>query len=172
MRFLLYLLLCSLSAECGSVFVDLALYLAVGRLCLGGAFLLSYLSRASSTSGTDSSAAYPCCVELFHAPSFSFSQARLLSARDLQHRTWRPALLSARGLHHCIRRLSCGLLEDGHRHVLDLAASHRLGHLCLLLHWWSHCSVPRNIDLFLKLFDITSTRSFQGVLISSGTFLL
>ena len=27
-------------------------------------------------------------------------------------------------------------------------------------------------DLFLKLFDITSTRSFQGARISSGTFLL
>ena len=50
------------------------------------------------------------------------------------------ALLSARGLHHCIRRPSCGVLEVGHRHLLDLAASHRLGHLCLLLHLWSHCS--------------------------------
>ena len=52
----------SLFAECGSVFVDLALYLAVGGLCFG-------------------------LVEL--SCSRSLSQARLLSARDLQHRTWR-----------------------------------------------------------------------------------
>ena len=62
-------------------------------------FLALFHSRASCTSGTDSSAAHPCCVELFTI-SFSLSQARLLSARDLQHRTWRrlsTALLSARG---------------------------------------------------------------------------
>ena len=60
-------------------------------------------------------------------------------------------LLSARGLHHCIRRLSCGLIEVGLRSVLDLAASRRLGHLCLLLHLWSHCNFLRHLDLFLKL---------------------
>ena len=53
-----------------------------------------------------------------------------------------------------------------------LAASHRLGHLCLPLHLWSHCSFPRDPALSLKLFDITSTRSFQGVRISPGTFSL
>ena len=53
------------------------------------------------------------------------------------------------------------------RYVLDPAASHRVGHLCLLLHLWSHCNF-----LFLKLFDITSTRCFQGVLISPWTSLL
>ena len=44
--------------------------------------------------------------------------------------------------------------------------------LCLLLHLWSHCSLLRNLGLLLKLFDITSTRRFQGVLISPGTCLL
>ena len=102
-------------------------------------------ARVPCTYGTDSSAAYPSCLELFHA--LFLSQARLLSARDLQHLTW---------------RLSCSLLEVGLRYVLDLAASHRLGHLCLLLHLWSHCSFLRDLDLSLKLFDITSTRSFQG----------
>ena len=37
---------------------------------------------------------------------------------------------------------------------------HRLGHLCLPLHLRSHCSFLRDLDLFLKLFDITSTRNF------------
>ena len=46
------------------------------------------------------------------------------------------ALLSARSLQHCIRRLSCGLLEVGIRNVLDLAAGHRLR--------------LRNFGLFLK----------------------
>ena len=40
--FTFFLAVHSLSAECGSVFADLALYLAVGGLCLGGAFLLSF----------------------------------------------------------------------------------------------------------------------------------
>ena len=37
---------------------------------------------------------------------------------------------------------SC-LFEVGHRHVLDLLASHHLGHLCFSL----HCSFLRNFDL-------------------------
>ena len=95
------------------------------RACLGGAFLLS----------------------------FTFSRARLLSARDLQHRTWRP---------RWVCRLRCCLLQVGRRHVLDLAASHRQGHLCLSLHLWSHDSVLRNLDQLLNLFDITSTKKFPG----------
>ena len=73
------------------------------------------------------------------------------------------ARLSARFLHPCIWRLSCGLLEVEPQDVLDLAASHRLGHLYLSWHVWSRCSFLRDLDLFLKLFDITSTRSFQDV---------
>ena len=53
----------STNVPLAAVFADLALYLAVGGLCLG-------------------------LVQLFTL-SFSFSQARLLSARDLQHLTWR-----------------------------------------------------------------------------------
>ena len=104
--------------------------------------------------------------------SFSLSQARLLSARDSATSYLATARRSARSLHHCIRRLSCGLLEVGLRYVLDLAASHRLDHLCLPLHLWSHCSFLRDHDLSLKLFHITSTRSFHGVRISPWTFSL
>ena len=85
--------------------------------------LLSYHSRASSTSGTDSSAAYP----------WSFSRSLSLKLAGSRSATcYLPTeLLSARGL--------------------DLAASHRLGHLCFSWHVWSRCSVLRDLDLFLKL---------------------
>ena len=73
------------------------------------------------------------------------------SARDLQHRT-------------CLR-LRCCLLEVGLQYVLDLAASHDPGRLCLPLHLWSDGSAT------LKLFENTSARSFQGVRISPGTSL-
>ena len=47
------------------------------------------------------------------------------------------------------------------------------GAICAyFLHLWSHCSFLRDLDLSLKLFDITSTRSFQSVPISPGTSLL
>ena len=85
---------------------------------------------------------------------FSFSSS---PARDPQHRTW---------------RLRCCLLEVGLRRGLDLAASHRLDHLYLSWHLWSHDSFLPNLDQLLKLFNITSTRSFQGVRTSSGTFSL
>ena len=52
---------------------------------------------------------------------------------------------------------------------LHFTASHRLGPPCLSWQVWSHCSFLRDLDLSLKLF-ITSTRSFHGVVISSGTF--
>ena len=92
-------------------------------------------------------------------PIFVWSFSRSLSSptRDLQQ----TAVLSARGLHHCTWRLRCCLLEVGHRYVLDLAASHHRGHLCSPLHLCRHCSFLRDHDLFLKLFVITSTRSFQ-----------
>ena len=128
--FLFCLLPCTVFLLNAAVFADLALYLAVCGLA---------------------SVELSCSLT-----SLSLSQARLLSARDLQHRTWRQRCL----------------LEVGLRYVLDLAASHHLGHLCLSLHLQSHCSFLCNLDLFLILFDITSTRSFQGVRISSGTLLL
>ena len=55
------------------------------------------------------------------------------------------------------------LSARGRRHVLDLAASHRLDHLYLSWHLWSHDSVLRNLDQLLKLFVITLTRSFQDI---------
>ena len=91
-----------LSAECGSVFVDLVFVPRCLRACLGGAFLLSYHYRASGTSGTVSPAAYP----------WSFSRSLPLSsspARDLQPFTWQ--------LRFC-------LLEVGHRLVLDCFSWH------------------------------------------------
>ena len=66
----------SLSAQCGSVFVDLALYFAVGGLCLG----LVELSCSRSLSF-----------------SLSLSQARLLSARDSAKSYLATELRSARG---------------------------------------------------------------------------
>ena len=96
-----------------------------------------------------------CLSLLFGAVrALSLSQARLLSARDLQHRTKRL---------RCVRRLRCCLLEVGHRHVLDFAASHHLGHLYLLRHVWTRDNFLRNLGLSLKLFNITSTRGFQDV---------
>ena len=44
------------------------------------------------------------------------------------------------------------------------------GHPCLPLHLCRHCSFLRDLDLFLKLFVITSTRSFQCVLIVTWTW--
>ena len=83
-------------------------------------------------------------------------------------------LLSARGRHHCTWRLSCCLLEVGLQCVLDLVASHRPGSRVLLKArvLQLHNGVLCNLHLFLKLFDITSTRSFQDVLISSGMFFM
>ena len=109
--------------------------------------------------------------EASHALFLFLSSSTAVSSRSATSYL-ATALLTARSLHHCIRRLSCGLLEVGLRYVLDLAASPHLGHLCLLLHLWSHCSLPRNLDQLLKLFDIALTRSFQCVRTSSGTFLM
>ena len=80
-----------------------------------------------------------------HALFFFLSSSSAVGSRSATSYL-ATALLSARSLHHCIRRLSCGLLEVGLRCVLDLAASHHLGHLCLFLHLWSHCSFLRNLD--------------------------
>ena len=54
--------------------------------------------------------------------------------------------LSARGLHPCIWRLSCGLLEVEPQYVLDLAASHHRGRLCFSRHMWSRCSFLRDLE--------------------------
>ena len=141
------------------------------RACLGGAFLLSFTlvlqARLAPIPRLPILAvwSFSRSLSLFLSSSFVVGSRSATSYLS-------TALLSARGLHHCIRRLSCCLLEVGLRYFLDLTASHRLGHLCLPLHLWSHCSFLRDFDLFLKLFYITSTRSFLGVRISSRTFLM
>ena len=55
-------------------------------------------------------------------PALLLSQARLMSARDSATSCLAAARLSLRGLHRCIRRLSCGLLEVGLRYVLAIGA--------------------------------------------------
>ena len=77
----------------------------------------------------------------------------------------------------CCRFEICNIVpgayaEVGCRQVLDLAACHRLRHLYLSWHLWSYDSFLRNLDQLLKLFDITLTRSFQGVRIPLGTSLV
>ena len=157
MRFPLYLLLCTVLLN-AAVFVDLALYLAVGGLCLG---LVELTCSVSLSCFKHVWHRFFGCLSLepFHA---LFLLLKLAGSRSATLNL-ATARLCARRLHHCIRRLSCGLLEDGLRYVLDL------GYLCLPLHLWSHCSFLRDLDLSLKLFVITSTRSFEGVRISPGT---
>ena len=118
-----------------AVFADLALYLAVGGLCLGWVELSCPLaqSRASSTSGTVSSAACPCCVELLALSYHILCQARRLEICNIE-----PG--------DCAAVCSLG----GHRYVLDLAASHHRGRLCFSRHMWSRCSCLRDLDLFPK----------------------
>ena len=80
----------------------------------------------------------------FLSLSLSLSQARLLSARDSATSYLATARLSARSLHHCIRRLSCGLLEVGLRYVgplLRVIVWAICAYLCTL---WSHCSFLRD----------------------------
>ena len=102
--------------------------------------LLAWLCTSLSAGGPRSGGAFLL--------SFTFSFTSSSSARDLQHRTWRL---------RCCLRLSYGLLEVGRRHVLDLvASSHRLNHLYLSWHLWSH-------DSFLTSSRNSSTSYGQGV---------
>ena len=94
---------------------------------------LSPQSRASSTSGTDSSAAY-LCVELLTLSYHFLSQAR-----------WLEVCIIAPG--DCDAVCS----RSGIGNFLDLAASHHRDHLCFSWHVWGRCSYLRDLDLFLKL---------------------
>ena len=77
-----------------AVFVDLALYLAVCGSTSVESFLLSYHPRASSTSGTVSTAAFPQSF----SRSYSLKLATaLLSARGRHSLHLATELLSARG---------------------------------------------------------------------------
>ena len=86
-RLLFFSLRCIVFLLNAAVFADLALYLAVGGLSLGLVELSCPLtqSRASRTSGTVSSAAYPCCVELLTLPYHILSQARRLEICNIAH---------------------------------------------------------------------------------------
>ena len=146
-----------LSAECGSVFSFLCLLPCTVFLLMRPS-LLTWLC-------TSLSAGLPRWS--FHALFLSSSPAR-----DLQQKTWRLCFCLLEVGIHCTWQPSCCLLEVGHQQNLDFASSHHLGHLCFSWHVWTSCSFLRNFDLFMKLFVITSTRSFQDVHISSGTNLV
>ena len=126
----------NLSAECRSVFADLALYLAVGGLAS------MELSCSLTTLVLQARLAPIPRLPILAVRSFpdlilSLSSSSVVGSRSATSYL-ATARLSARSLHLCVRRLSCGLLEVGLRYILDLAASHHLGLLC-------------NLDLFLKL---------------------
>ena len=88
------------------------------RACLGGDFLLSFTLVLQARLAPI--LRLPILAVWSFSRSLSLSQARLLSARDLRHRTWRLHCI-CRGRQHCAWRLSCCLFEVGRRFVLDLA---------------------------------------------------
>ena len=109
--------------------------LSVGFASVGWSFpALLPQSRASSTSGTVSSAACPCCVELLTLPYHILSQARWLEICNIEPGDC-AAVCSRSGIGVCF----------------GPAASHHRGSLCFSLHMWSRCSFLRDLDLFLKL---------------------
>ena len=102
--------------------------LSAGFASVGWSFpALSPQSRAPSTSGTVSSAAYPCCMELLTLSHHILSQARRLEICNIE-----PGDCAA----VCSR---------------SVAASHHRDPLCFSWHVCSRCSFPRDLDLFLKL---------------------
>ena len=107
-----------------AVFADLALYLADGGLasvelpCSLTTLVLQ--ARLAPIPRLHILVVWSC------SRSLCLSSSSLVGSRSATSYL-ATALLSARGLHHCIGRLSCGLLEVGLRYVPDLAASHRLG---------------------------------------------
>ena len=127
------------------------------RVCLGGAFLLSCHSRASSASGTRSFSQARLSLELFNKKLFRLQASA--GSRSAFTITWR--------LRFC-------LLEVGHSTAPGPCCGSSSGSSVLLMArvLQLHNSVLCNLDLFLKLSDITSKRSFQDDLISSGMFLM
>ena len=116
-----------------------------------GAFLLSYHSCAKHVWHRFFGCLTLLCAAV-HALSLSLSSSSVVCSRSY--------LRLRSGLHHASG--DSELLDVGLRYVLNLAAN-RLGHLCSSLHLWSHRNFLRDLVLTLKLFDITSTRSFQSV---------
>ena len=105
-------------------------------------------SRASSTSGTVSSAACPCCVELLTISNRILSQARRLEICNIEPGDCAAVCSRSASLHLATALLSALGRASKNR---DLTASHRLGHLCFSWHVWSRCSFVRDLDIFLKL---------------------
>ena len=156
-----------------AVFADLALYLAVARACSVDAFfrllltLVLHAHLAPIPRLPMPRSVWSCSRYL----SLSLSSSSPVGSRFCNIVPGDCAAVCSRSasLHPATELRSA----RGRASVCwTLAASHRLGHLCLPLHLWSHCSFLRDPALSLKLFDITSTRSFQGVRISPGTFSL
>ena len=160
-----------LSAGCGSVFVDLALYLAVGGLCLGGAFLAFLpFSCFKHVWHRFLGCLSLLCGEALHALFLSLSLSLSLS------------LLSS----SVVGSRWCNIVPGDCAAVCSTSAPlHPATELRSARGWASACSAPRcesssgpsvlthctcgvtdsflhNLDLFLKLFDMTSTRSFHG----------
>ena len=128
------LFLCTVFLLNAAVFADLALYLSVGGLASVELSLLSYHTRASSTSGTNSSAAYLCCVDLF---TLSFSLKLVCCQLEISNIV----------LGDCAASVNCAAVcsRSGIGMFWTLAVSHHLGHLCLSLHLWSHRRFLRDL---------------------------
>ena len=124
-----------------AVFADLTLYLAVGGLCLGLVELSCTLTQspASSTSGTDSTAA--CLgVELF-TPSYHFlTQARQLEICNIEHGD-RAALRS---------RSACCTWR------------HHRGRPCFSWHLCRHCSFLSGLDPLPETLRHHTDKNFPG----------
>ena len=122
-----------LSAECGRLcwpgFVPCCLR-ALPRS--GGAFLLSYPNLLLQALLAPFLRLPVLVVWSFSRSVTTFSQARRLDICDTSPGDCAAVCSRSASLH--LGELSCGLLEVGLRHVLDLAASHRLGHLYLSWH--------------------------------------
>ena len=87
-----------------------------------------------------SSAACPCCVELLTLSYRILSQARRLETCKIDGDC---AAVPGDCAAVCSR--------SGIKKNRDLAASHRLGHLCFTWHVWSRCNFLRDLHLFLKV---------------------
>ena len=137
----------SLSTECGSVLVDEALYLAVSEVCLG----LVELSCSHTTLMHQARLAPIPRLPILAV--WSFSRSLSLSLK-LEICNIVLGDCATRGRASACSGLCCE--SSFGSSVLVFALVEKL---------------LRNLDLFLKLFDITSTRCFQGVLIPPGTLL-
>ena len=129
-RLLFFLAMHRVSAECGSLLSWLSTSQSEAFASVWWSPLTQ--SRASSTSGADSSAAY-LCVELFTLSYHCLSQARPLEICNIEPGDC-AAVCSRSGIKN-----------------RDLAANHHRGHLCFSRDVWGRCGSLRDLDLFLNL---------------------